>query len=106
MCGQPSTMDWVCRSSRKRPGCSSASPWSWRGVGRKGFGEADTPFEEEKDPSEMTGEASKSFERGDLSEAARRYREILNLFPDDPVARSLLRICSADDQAAEAVDSL
>jgi len=54
----------------------------------------------------MTGEASKSFERGDLSEAARRYREILNLFPDDPVARSLLRICSADDQAAEAVDSL
>lgn len=54
----------------------------------------------------MTGEASKSFERGDLTEAARRYREILHLFPDDPVARSLLRICSADDQAAEAVDSL
>jgi hypothetical protein len=47
-----------------------------------------------------------SFERGDLGEAARRYREILQLFPDDPVARPLLRICSADGPAAEAVDSL
>ena len=40
--------------------------------------------------SEMTWEASRSFERGDVAEATRRYQAILNMFADDPVARSML----------------
>jgi adenylate cyclase len=41
--------------------------------------------------SELTWAASDCFERGDVAEAARRYREILELFPDDPVATVMLR---------------
>jgi len=44
---------------------------------------------------EMTWAASSCFERGDVSEAARRYREILELFPGDAVATSMLRGLSA-----------
>jgi class 3 adenylate cyclase/ABC-type nitrate/sulfonate/bicarbonate transport system substrate-binding protein len=43
---------------------------------------------------ELTGEASISFERGEFEHAARRYADILREFPDDPVARSLLALCS------------
>jgi class 3 adenylate cyclase/ABC-type nitrate/sulfonate/bicarbonate transport system substrate-binding protein len=41
--------------------------------------------------SEMTWVASGCFERGDLAGAARHYREILQLFPSDPVATVMLR---------------
>jgi adenylate cyclase len=41
--------------------------------------------------SEMTWEASRSYERGDVVEAARRYQAILDVFPDDPVAKSMLK---------------
>jgi len=44
---------------------------------------------------EMTWAASSHFERGNFDEAARRYEEILLAFPQDPLARSLLSICSA-----------
>jgi len=44
---------------------------------------------------EMTREASLYFERGELVQAARRYRDILQAFPDDPVATSLLQMCMA-----------
>jgi class 3 adenylate cyclase/ABC-type nitrate/sulfonate/bicarbonate transport system substrate-binding protein len=40
---------------------------------------------------DMTGVASDCFERGDVAGAAQRYREILQLFPDDPVATVMLR---------------
>lgn len=50
---------------------------------------------------EMTWDASTYFERRDFAEAARRYRKILEAFPNDPVARSLLRACAAESQAAE-----
>ena len=44
---------------------------------------------------EMTEAASSCFERGDVHEAARRYEEILTVFPHDPLARSLLSMCCA-----------
>ena len=40
--------------------------------------------------SEMTWAASKSFDQGDLEEAARLYRGILGEFPNDPVAKAML----------------
>ena len=40
--------------------------------------------------SEMTWEASREFERGDVTEATRCYQAILKAFEDDPVARSML----------------
>jgi class 3 adenylate cyclase/ABC-type nitrate/sulfonate/bicarbonate transport system substrate-binding protein len=40
---------------------------------------------------DMTRVASDCFERGDVAGAAQRYREILQLFPDDPVAAVMLR---------------
>jgi class 3 adenylate cyclase/ABC-type nitrate/sulfonate/bicarbonate transport system substrate-binding protein len=43
----------------------------------------------------MTRAASSYFEKGDLAEAARRYEEILLAFPRDPLARSLLSMCTA-----------
>jgi adenylate cyclase len=49
---------------------------------------------------EMTWEASGYFKRGDFCEAASRYEKILQLFPDDPVAKSLLATCSARVSAA------
>jgi adenylate cyclase len=42
----------------------------------------------------LTRDASWHFERGELKEAARCYEEILQAFPEDPVARSLLAMCS------------
>ena len=48
----------------------------------------------DKSLSEMTWVASKSFDRGDLEEAARRYRDILGEFPNDPVAKAMLAACS------------
>jgi adenylate cyclase len=43
---------------------------------------------------DMTRAASDHFERGQLNKAAQCYREILMAFPGDPVAKSLLAICS------------
>jgi adenylate cyclase len=42
---------------------------------------------------EMTWLASKCFKAGDLEGAGRRYREILQRFPDDGVAKSMLAAC-------------
>jgi class 3 adenylate cyclase/ABC-type nitrate/sulfonate/bicarbonate transport system substrate-binding protein len=53
--------------------------------------------------SEMTWRASKAFEAGDLNAAARRYREILEAFPSDPVAKVMLAACSPNVHA-EATD--
>jgi adenylate cyclase len=50
----------------------------------------------------MTREASACFERADLAEAARRYRKLLDVFPDDPVAKSLLAACTQEVQAVDA----
>jgi class 3 adenylate cyclase/ABC-type nitrate/sulfonate/bicarbonate transport system substrate-binding protein len=50
----------------------------------------------------MTREASACFERGDLAEAARRYRKLSDVFPDDPVAKSLLAACAHEVQAINA----
>jgi adenylate cyclase len=44
--------------------------------------------------SEMTWSASKSFNKGDIEGAARRYRDILSEFPSDPVAKAMLVACS------------
>jgi hypothetical protein len=35
------------------------------------------------------------FERGEFDQAARRYEEILDAFPGDPVAKALLTMCLA-----------
>jgi class 3 adenylate cyclase/ABC-type nitrate/sulfonate/bicarbonate transport system substrate-binding protein len=43
---------------------------------------------------DMTRAASDLFERGQLNKAAQCYREILTAFPGDPVAKSLLSLCS------------
>jgi adenylate cyclase len=43
---------------------------------------------------DMTRTASDHFERGELNKAAQCYREILMTFPGDPVAKSLLAMCS------------
>jgi class 3 adenylate cyclase/ABC-type nitrate/sulfonate/bicarbonate transport system substrate-binding protein len=43
---------------------------------------------------DMTRAASDHFERGQLDKAAQCYREILAAFPGDPVAKSLLSMCS------------
>jgi len=42
----------------------------------------------------MTWVTSKYFDKGDLEEAARRYRDILGEFPNDPVAKTMLAACS------------
>jgi adenylate cyclase len=44
--------------------------------------------------SQMTWEASEYFERGEFGEAARRYRKILEEFPGDAVAISMLEASS------------
>jgi adenylate cyclase len=46
---------------------------------------------------DRTGEASNYFERGELDHAGRQYENILRDFPNDPVARSLLAMCSGKD---------
>jgi class 3 adenylate cyclase/ABC-type nitrate/sulfonate/bicarbonate transport system substrate-binding protein len=43
---------------------------------------------------EKTQAASSFFEQGNFDEAARRYKEILRAYPRDPLARSLLSMCS------------
>jgi len=50
----------------------------------------------------MTWVASKSFENGDFEEAARRYREILAEFPNDPAAKAMLTECSSSIVATTA----
>jgi hypothetical protein len=42
----------------------------------------------------MTWQASDVFERGDLEEATHRYQLILQEFPNDPVAKSMLGVLS------------
>jgi adenylate cyclase len=44
--------------------------------------------------NDMTWVASRSFEQRDFTAAARHYREILQRFPDDPVAKSMLAACA------------
>jgi adenylate cyclase len=44
---------------------------------------------------QMTWEASECFEKADLKEADRRYRKILEEFPGDPVAKSMLEVVSS-----------
>jgi outer membrane protein assembly factor BamD (BamD/ComL family) len=48
----------------------------------------------DKKLSEMPWVASKSFDKGDFEKAARRYRDILGEFPNDPVAKTMLAACS------------
>jgi adenylate cyclase len=50
----------------------------------------------------MTRDASAYFERGDRAEAGRRYQRILDAFPGDPVAGSLLQACA---QKAQTIDA-
>jgi adenylate cyclase len=50
---------------------------------------------------EMTWVASASFEKRDLAEAARLYREILASFPSDGVAKSMLAECSPSISPAD-----
>ena len=40
--------------------------------------------------SQLTWEASDYFERGEFGEATRRYRKLLEEFPSDTVAKSML----------------
>ncbi|HWX58286.1 hypothetical protein [Bradyrhizobium sp.] len=44
---------------------------------------------------DRTREASIYFERGELDQAALRYEDILRDFANDPVAKSMLAMCSA-----------
>ena len=44
----------------------------------------------DKELSEMTWRASSCFERGEFAAAGDRYREILQRFPNDPVAKAML----------------
>jgi len=48
---------------------------------------------------DMTRTASDYFERREFDQAAVRYEEILRVFPEDPVAKSLLAMCSAMTRA-------
>jgi adenylate cyclase len=50
---------------------------------------------------DMTWLASKCFEAGDLHGAARHYRDILERFPDDGVARSMLDVCLPSNVPAD-----
>ena len=43
--------------------------------------------------NDMTWVASRCFEQRDFAAAARHYREILQRFPDDPLAKSMLTAC-------------
>jgi hypothetical protein len=44
--------------------------------------------------SARTWQASRQFEGGDFAAAERAYRAILDEFPDDPVARFMLKECA------------
>ena len=44
--------------------------------------------------NDMTWVASRCFEQRDFAAAARHYREILQRFPDDPLAKSMLAACA------------
>ena len=44
--------------------------------------------------SDMTWVASRSFEQRDFTAAARHYREILQRFPEDLLAKSMLAACA------------
>jgi adenylate cyclase len=70
------------------------------GMARSGDPEIEVRPSERK-LSEMTWLASASFEKGDLAEAARLYREILGSFPGDGVAKSMLAECSPSISPAD-----
>jgi adenylate cyclase len=53
--------------------------------------------------SKMTWEASSHFDRGEFAQAARHYREILEAFPNDPVAKSLLGACGTAAREAAVI---
>jgi hypothetical protein len=62
----------------------------------------------EEQLSAMTWRASQLIEAGDLPAAGRAYREILESFPGDPVARFMLRECekkSLSNDTSEADES-
>jgi adenylate cyclase len=52
--------------------------------------------------NELTWSASTTFEKGEFSEAARRYLKILEEFPNDPVAKVMLAACSPTSMPASA----
>jgi class 3 adenylate cyclase/ABC-type nitrate/sulfonate/bicarbonate transport system substrate-binding protein len=54
-----------------------------------------TPRANDKTLSDMSLAASDCFEQGSFSEAAYRYRAILKMFPDDPVAQAMLQEATA-----------
>jgi hypothetical protein len=61
-------------------------------LGIKGSGDPELEIRErDARLNEMTWEAARSFERGDVAEAMRRYQAMLDVFPDDPVAKSMLK---------------
>ena len=49
--------------------------------------------------SAMTWQASQKFEAGDLPAAERAYRDILNEFPEDPLARFMLAECAGKQRS-------
>ena len=57
------------------------------------------PTDEAAKLCELTREASSYFEQGEVNQAARHYRDILRVFPDDPVAKALLTMCLAKASA-------
>jgi hypothetical protein len=57
---------------------------------------------DDKRLSEMTWNASASFENARFAEAACRYSEILKEFPNDAVAQSMLAASSNDQQRLDA----
>jgi Tfp pilus assembly protein PilF len=54
--------------------------------------------------SEMTWQASQNFEAGDFSAAERAYRAILEVFPDDSLARFMIAECM-ERQGADLADA-
>jgi Flp pilus assembly protein TadD len=54
----------------------------------------------------MTWEASEHFERGDLATADRGYRKLLEVFPNDPLAKSLLKPLSMAAPTTETANDL
>lgn len=57
---------------------------------------------DDKKLSEMTWVASGFYEKGDFAAAALRYSEILEEYPSDPVAKSMLSAVSTRPQSVDA----
>ena len=117
---------YSARPSASATACSKPSgPKSWHGLCRKvqvkgrkhqfmiyellGIASSNDPeLELRADDgrlSEMTWGASSCFERGDFAEATLRYRGILELFPNDLVAKSMLHDLSPNPELAAAADA-